>query len=229
MITRLWTPPKKPIDPRMSSYVKLDMAFGVGAGTQLMDKSRYRSHGTISGAAWADGLHGKALDFERDDVDYVEIAAAYDQLNFTSEDFSMIIRAYFESLPTSMDIFTRGEYTINGFYVQVRAAGYMVIYTNQSGQVQLSRSSDGSIAAGSWKTLGFSRSGSSIEVYINGVEDTSVAGTHENPAASARGATIGVYTNLTSSPMDGKIEFLRIFGGIALSTSEHLAWHNALA
>ena len=83
---------------KMPTYVKLAEAFGVGAGTDLFDKSRFRSHGAITGAVWAAGLHGYCLDFDPTIPSYVEIPAAHTQLDFTSEDFSLIARIYIDDL-----------------------------------------------------------------------------------------------------------------------------------
>ena len=57
--------------PKLPSYEVLNMAFGVGAGAQLFDKSRYRSHGAIITATWAAGLHGFCLNFVPGNPDHV--------------------------------------------------------------------------------------------------------------------------------------------------------------
>lgn len=229
MTTKLWTPKGGLIVPKPPSYLKLDMAFGIGAGTTLFDESRYRSHGTISGADWADGAHGKCLDFELSDKDYVSIAAAYDQLDFTTEDFSIIARVYLESLTATAIPFIRGSYDADGSELQITSAGSLLIRTNQSTGHQDSHSAAGAIVTGAWYTIGFSRDGASIIPYKNGVDIHSTVGVHQNPDTSARLAYIGAYDGGAALNLDGKIEFLRVFGGIALPASTHLAWHNALA
>lgn len=213
----------------LPSYVKLDMAFGVGSGTSLFDKSRYRSHGTITGADWATGAHGYCLDFDKSVPDYVEIDADYDQLDFTSDDFSMVMRAKIDSLAATVILFCRGLDDTDGYSWRVTSVGRLHFRTEQSGAGQPSYSAAGDIATDTWYTLGMSRDGASVKVYKNGVDITSVSATHIDPATSARSAKIGIYDDKLLLTFDGKIEFLRIFGGLALSDSEHLAWHNALA
>lgn len=218
---------KVPVLP-MPTYVKLAEAFGVGAGASLFDKSRYRSHGAITGAAWAAGVHGYCLDFNAAVPDYVEIPAAHTQLNFTSEDFSGIARINLETLTDNETIIVRGLLATDGWWFFVLDTGNLAVYTMRPVGAGGTLSAAGDIGAGTWYTVGFSRNGASVKLYRNGVDVTVAPGVHADLLPSARTAKIAVYDDLATSPLDGKIEFLRIFGGIALAASEHLAWHNAL-
>ena len=229
MDIELLLPKPRLVVPKMPSYVKLDMAFGVGAGTTLFDKSRYRSHGDIVGASWATGLHGKALDFDPTLPCYVEIPAAHTQLNFTSEDFSIVARVRVDSFAGDILLFIRGSFNSDGYYVGLVNPGIIQILTSQSGAYQYSQTASNTLLTSTWYTVGISRAGSSIIPFRNGVDVHSLEGVHINPASSSRTAKVGINDNKTSNPFDGKIEFLRIFGGIALSASAHLAWHNFLA
>jgi len=228
MTTQIWRPPKALIVPKLDSYVKLDLAFGLGTGSKLFDKSKYRAHGDISGASWAAGNHGYALDFTAATPDYVSIAAAYDQLDFTTESFSIISRVYAESLPGIGQIICRGRGNVNGYYYFVRSTGQLGFATNVSGAFDETKSSAGDITTGSWFTIGLTREGTSVNLYVNGVDVTASSGTHEDPVSSSYDCTLGVYYNLTSEQLDGMIEFLRVYGGIALPAKTHLAFHNAL-
>jgi len=215
--------------PKRPSYEVLNMAFGVGAGATLFDKSRYRSHGTITTASWAAGLHGYCLDFNPANPDYVAIPAAHTQLDFTSEDFSLIARVYIDDLTAIRTIFNRGQRNNDGYHLWVHNNGRLMFETSQALALQTSHSCIGSVVTLAWYTIGCSRTGASARLYLNGVEDTLVAAVHINPLTSARNTAIGISSDLVTWPVDGKIEFLRIFRGIALATSEHLAWHRALA
>lgn len=229
MLTDLILPKWGIAVPEPPSNVYLDMAMGLGAGTTLFDKSRYRSHGAITGAVWAAGLHGKCLDFDPTIPSYVEIPASHTQLNFTSEDFSIITRFKVDDLSTERQVVTRGQYNVDGWGLRLEAGGMLQLQTFQLGGDQWSRSNVGSIVTGTWYTGGFSRKGTSVKIYINGVEDTGIAENHIDPASADRVCNIGKGGPLYPREHDGKIEFLRIFGGIALSASAHLAWHNVLA
>lgn len=228
-ITDLILPKRGIILPEVPSYIKLDMAFGAGNATILGDKSRYHSHGTIHGATVADGLHGKCLDFDSTIPSYVEIPASHTQLDFQAEDFSLIAGVYIDDLTSHRHLFQRGLAEVDGYYSYINKNGAFYTLTNQLGSLQLSASTPGGITTGAWFTLGCSRNGASIRIYVNGIDDTSTLMAHIDPATCVRSAKIGVHDNKVSNPFDGKIEFLRVFGGVALSASEHLAYHNALA
>jgi len=215
--------------PSRPSYEVLNMAFGVGAGAHLYDKSRYRSHGAITTATWAAGLHGYCLDFNPATPDYVTIPAAHTQLNFIAEDFSIVARINIDDLTTFRIVFQRGIANTDGYFYYIHNNGGQIVTTAQALAQQDSSSPAGDIVVGNWYTIGMSRSGASIRLHKNGVDTTVVAGVHINPATCARSAKIGIWDDLATFPFDGRIEFLRIFRGIALTTSEHLAWHNALA
>lgn len=225
----LLLPEVKAPAPPMPSYVKLAMAFGVGAGATLFDKSRYRSHGAITGTVWAAGLHGYSLDFDPTIPSYVEIPAAHTQLDFTAEDFSIICRVYIDDLTANRYIFDRGRHLFDGYFFRVHADGHLSLFTSQFGVAQQSGTLVGGLVINTWYTLGCSRNGASVRVFINGVDSTTTVGAHLNPLNCARAAQIGIEFDLVSSPFDGKIEFLGVFGGVALGASEHLAWHRALA
>lgn len=229
MVTKLFVPERRIVVPKPPSYLKLDMAFAIGAGAKLMDKSRYRSHGTISGASWATGLHGKALDFNKATPDYVETSTTETtQLNFTSEDFSIIMRFKADAITPDAMLFMRGADALDGYLLFHHAAVGIVLRTYQAGTNQQSFVGT-ALVAGNWYTIGMSRQGTSVLIFQNGIDSTGTKGTHLDPTTSARTVKIGIDDDKASSGYDGKIEFLRIFGGIALPASAHLAWHNALA
>ncbi len=228
MVTELLVPRRGIVVPKPPSYLKLDMAFAIGAGTQLMDKSRYRSHGTISGASWADGAHGRCLDFNPATPSYVEIPAAYDQLDFTSQDVSVIFRVKLDTLITIFSIITRGQINVDGWDIIIHNVGMFGLRTSQVGTNQSTYTGAGSVTTATWYTGGFSRSGSSVYPYMDGILVNPAPAGHINPVTSVRTAKIGIYDDKAGQALDGKMEFLRIFGGIALSASEHLAYHNAL-
>lgn len=229
MVRQLFLPDRAREKLILPSYVKLDMAFDGADSAKLYDKSRYRSHGDITGAAWATGTHGKALDFNKATPSYVEIASTYTQLDFNSEKFSFVIRWNADDVATAQRLFIRGVFNTDGYLVYQAIGGAVALYTSQSGAFQGTASYAGAVVAGTPVTIGISRDGAAVYIYKNGVANKETVGTHINPATADRSAKIGVDNDKVTEASDGKLEFLRIFGGIALSASEHLAWHNALA
>lgn len=229
MPVELLLPGKRLPAPEPPSRIALDMAFGVGAGARLFDKSRYRSHGAGVPGAWVAGLHGYALDFDSTVPNYVEIPAAHTQLDFTTEDFSIIVRLNVEDLTVNGRVFNRGDRNADGYEWYIYNDGRTGFLTDQLFAWQITRSALGGILLFNWYTLGMSRTGNSVIIYINGLPSILDVGVHIDPAHCARSAKIGINDDLVSEMLDGRIEFLRVFGGVALQASEHLAWHNALA
>lgn len=224
----LLTPPRRLARYELPSYVKLDMAFGIGAGAKLMDKSRYRSHGTLTTPTWADGLHGRCLDFVKASSDRVVIPAAYDQLDFTSEDFSIVMRVYSHDVSVEQCLFARGAFNTAGYYTMITAAGAVEINICQEDARQLNNTAAGAISNNTWYTVGFTRAGTASYVLIDGVNETVSSAPVLDPLTYPSAAYLGIYTTLFHYKFDGLIEFCRVFGGVALSESAHLAWHNAL-
>ena len=224
MAVELSLPGRRIPAPLPPSYLALDMAFGVGNPAILGDKSRYRSHGAITGAVPAAGVHGYCLDFDPTIPSYVEIPAAHTQLNFTSEDFSFVSRVYNRNPAAGAILFNRGLATTDGYYIYMVPSGSFRLYTNQALASQNTRSADGEIVANTWHTLGISRSGASATVYKNGVDITVEAGIHIDPLTCARSAKIGIYNDLASFPLVGQIRWVR-FLKRALSEEEHMIAH----
>ena len=198
-----------------------------GAAT-LYDMSRYHSDGAITGAVWVRLPSGLwVLDYDPGIPSYVEIPSAHTQLNFTSEDFSLIARINMDSVVAHSRLFFRGLANADGWYCYVQAGGSFSVITAQLAAFQETLSTVGNIIVGNWYTLGFSRSGATIITYNNGVAGVSAAGVHIDPLTCARTAKIGIHDNLIATPLNGKIAFLRIFS-YALSAGQHLQMHEAL-
>jgi len=222
-LPRIKTPLLKP-----PSWLRGDWRFGFGSGSKLYDRSRYRNHGDISGAAWAAGLHGYCLDFDAALPSYVEIPATATQLNFTSEPFSIVARIYPTAFTGGRCIYERGQIAVDGYLFMLGSPGALYCYVSQAGAFQENHTGVNVLTANAWSTIGISRSGVRIRFYINGVDSTSTLNDITDPASCARTAKIAIRNDLATTPFDGLIEFLRIFS-IALSASEHLGWHNALS
>lgn len=217
-----------------STGIVLDSGLHVGPeppATVLYDRSRYRSNGDFASDGhpnWVQRPSGLwVLDFDSGTPDYVEISAATTkQLNFTSEDFSIVARVYPDVISTNPFIFIRGDNLVDG-YALLFFGSKVLFYTFQSGVWQQTLSTAGGITTANWYTIGISRVGASVKTYLDGVDDTDAAGTHINPATCARSAKIGVQDDKSTQPLDGKIAFLRIYK-YALSAGQHNKIHNVL-
>ena len=166
-----------------------------------------------------------ALDFNGATPDYVEILAAFTQLDFTSEAFTIIARLNTTLGAAHASIFTRGLINTDGYWFDISPSGVLEGRTFQGGASQTSSSTSGAIVSGNYYTVGMTRDGATVILFKNGVDVTDVHAVHVNPLTSARSAKIGVYDDKASYPFDGKIDELVIFRR-ALSPAEMLFAHN---
>jgi len=192
----------------------------------LEDASRFKSDGAITTATWVRLPSGFwVLDF--DPISYVTIPAAHTQLDFTSEDFSMIFRVNTDSVAASEVLWEKGLHNIEGVLFWISIGGGLEIFTSQGAANQMTNTAFALIAINTWYTIGLSRNGASIRLYIDGVDVTNVAVAHIDPVTTVRTAKIGIRDNLAGNPFDGKIGFFRIYN-YELSPAEHWSWHQRL-
>ena len=81
------------------------------------------------------------------------------------------------------------------------------------------------MSTGQWYHLAFVRSGTSIKIYINGVDRTTSAASHSDPASSSDNFVVGVYPNGAPIYMNGLIDDFAIFT-TNLSPTQVLAIYN---
>lgn len=163
------------------------------AGSPFQSPSPYGipSHTcTVTGATW--GIQGRTF-AGGDDLIELNDGSTASPLNFTSGDFSIIIRMKTDNLTGANNLFNRGAYNDTGYWFRVGTNGSLDVFTFQTVAGQSSASSAGSIVVGTWYTVGFSRAGASVKLFINGVEDTASPGSHTNPATCALAGVIGSY------------------------------------
>jgi len=120
-------------------------------------------------------------------------------LGFTSEKFSFRTFFYLTSEVSENSgqgpvLFFKGPYTTNGYYCQLSKTSPSSVgfYTNQGGAVQAT-TSNSLVIVGAWNDICIVRNGSSVRTYINGIDQTSSAATHSNPAASSNNFLINSY------------------------------------
>lgn len=198
----------------------------------IRDSSGYSSDGDKAAANQPQGVAGDktayAQDFNSANPDYIEIPAGHTQLNFTTHDFSMIVRVRVEDLTAQRELITRGSLLVDGYYWYIVSTGRVYFRTNQDGVIQTTNSAIGDITANTWHTVGMSRDGASVRLYADGVDINEVSGNHLDPANCIRSAKIGIYEDKIIHPFDGKIEFLGVFGGVALTPAFHKAFDQSI-
>jgi len=166
-----------------------------GSGSTWTDLSGNGNNGTLVNGVGYNSGNGGALSFDGVN-DYVNCGNI---LNFTTESFTFNIFFYLTTTTTNDPaqgpvLFYKGQFQQNGYYVQISktSPATATFITNQSGVIQTTLSSS-LLIVGAWNCLSVVRSGSSVTIYINGVNATATAGTHINPASSGDNFHLSAY------------------------------------
>lgn len=149
---------------------------------------------------------------------------------FTSESFTYSYWIYINSFTTNQPTqgpipYYKGDYQINGYYTQLSSDGSYFFGTNQSGAMQATTTAAGTFTTGVWYMVSDVRNGSSLRIYVNGIDRTNIAGTHINPSYSSSGLYIASYRTFIFSNI--RIGHFKVYNR-ALTSTEILSNFNAL-
>ncbi len=132
-------------------------------------------------------------------------------LAFGSGDFTVECWAYTNSLAASVPIICFGDDAAsNGLLLYITTSGRIAIYGNNallaSGTTQL-------VTTGSWFHLAMSRSGTSLRLFVNGIND----GTATNSTSFSSSVLIGaeLFTGSIGAQLFGYLDDFRITKGVA--------------
>lgn len=127
-------------------------------------------------------------------------------LDYTSGDFSFSYWVYVTSLTTNSPgqgpvIIYKGGFQVNGYYDQIQSAGNIIFVTNNAGVSVSTSTNGGVISAGNIYNIAYTRSGSTVKIYVNGIDVTATQGTHTNPTTSSNNFLLasygpGIYSNV---------------------------------
>jgi len=149
---------------------------------------------------------------------------------FTTESFTYSYWIYINSFTTNQANqgpipYYKGDYNSNGYYSQIGADGSYFFGTNQGGAMQPTTTAPATLTTGAWYYISDVRNGSSVRIYVNGIDRTSVAGTHINPSYSSSDLYIGSYRTFIFSNI--RIGNFKVYNR-ALNSTEILSNFNAL-
>ena len=165
-------------EPSLKLWLPLSHTDGT-----VVDKSAYGTPFTLASVPYWTPL-GWVMDGANDEI--LATAAVTTHLRFTSEDFSVIIRVKHNDSGSSKLMMAHFEYNQSGWYFKVSSGEGISLFTFQSGANQSTLTANSAVVDGEVYTLGFSRIGTSVRIYVNGVDKTDIAGTHTNPVTPAR-------------------------------------------
>ena len=181
----------------------LDLPFREGGGVITRDRSKNHYPFTLTGVpAWgnlpASGIPW--LDFTAATPDYLTCPiATCALLDFTSEDFSIASWINPDSLVGDLTLLCHGLAITSGYYIEVLADGSVQFASNQAAAQQLVISAVGAVVINTWTLLGISRTGTTLQIFINGLETVYVAQPAiTDPLTSALAVLFGAYNDLSN-------------------------------
>ncbi len=181
----------------INNLLYLSLPFTEGVGVDAHDISKRRIHGVLSGGppAWANyAVSGiPYLDFDGANPDWVECAAAFNELDFIAGDFTYLVWCWTDDQSLNRTLMCRGLLDTDGYHCTNLINGEIAFFTNQGAANQVSLSAPGTMVTGAWYLIAFTRDGASVRCYSQGLDVTVTAGTHINPLTSARDLHIGIY------------------------------------
>lgn len=210
----------------LSDLLQLEAWWPLHAYTSPLaeDYCLHRSHATIFGAsAAADFCARSNMALHFDGINDRVVATA-PQLDFTTSNFSVVARIFPTDITHNGQIIDRGRHLVSGWYIAQYNLGLLHVQTNQGGTQQNSRTAANALANDTWYTVGFTRAGADIDIYVNGLDATALPSVHQDPVSVVTPTLIGVYWTQAHEFYEGRISDLKVFSR-ALTPAEHLAFH----
>lgn len=193
----------------------LDLQLREGTGTITRDWAKpYHDPATLTGApAWTNAANDLTyLAFDPANPDRIVILAADStDLNFTSGSFSGAMWIAPDAYGNRYLYMKGGAETGWSFWLS-GTSPYLVFTTEQAGPTYQSTDGGANLALTAWQCVGFTRSGATGRVYLNGVDVTATPATHVNPASAAAGDFyIGTTVGAGAGWYDGRLWRPRIW------------------
>ncbi len=223
---KIWVRETKPISVSYSTSLQSEeigtapiayWKFDEGVGTTAYDSTSTKLNGSIStgvsAPTWASEdqcISGKCLTLYGTNS-YINIGTSLNYLftdqNFTIESWINPARLNGADV-TNYEIFGNESYNNYGILFRMNingTPGNLIFRTSQSGAVQQTVSRQITVA-NTWYHVAAVRNGSSVRIYINGIDSTISAGNHINPVISNTVARIS-----GGQSFNGKMDEVKIY------------------
>lgn len=118
-------------------------------------------------------------------------------LDYTTGDFTFSYWVYITDLQNANGgsvIIYKGDTSVNGYSDFLDSTGEIQFRTNTAGPTVVTETNTGVISTGNTYNITYTRVGTSIKIYVNGVNVTLTSGVHANPVTSSSNFTIGAYS-----------------------------------
>ena len=192
-----------------------------GSGTTWTDLSGRRNNGTLTNGPTYSSLNGGSIVF--DGTNDTVIIPASDNLGFETQNFTIEVWVYLNSVGTNMGIVSKGPSSTSGWLVRMNGSNVMFVQNTSA-----NLTSTTALLVNTWYHVAVVREGTGTnqtKLYINGVnEDTSTltnnfSTTLNTYVGSNRGS--GVFLN-------GYVSNFRLYKGKGLTSLEIKQNFNAL-
>lgn len=198
-------------------------------GTIVYDLSSSVSNGNlINNPPWSGITQGGSilLNGASQYIDFRNI------LDYQSSDFTFSFWVNPNSLSTNTSgqgptLFQKGNSRVSGYYCQISTGGTLSFTTAQAAASQTTTSTSSILSAGTWYNLSIVRSGSTVTLFVNGVNRNASSATHINPTSTSDGFTIGINSGSTTYSNILVNNFMSY--NRALTSTEVLQNYNALS
>ena len=205
------------------SSLKLWLPLSYIDGT-VVDKSGYGVPFTLTSAPYWTPL-GWFFDGTNDEI--LATAALTTHLDFTSEDFSGIIRVKHQDSASANTLMIRSLWNQSGWEFVIDTSEAVLLYTCNPGVNPVTYTANSTVVDGEIYTIGFSRTGAAVKIYVNGIDKTDTAGTHTNPGASDRILGIGS-DGYSNNELKGTMKLVAMWSR-GLAPQEHAEMHQMMS
>jgi len=170
-----------PDDSIIDSSLVLYLPLYLLKGSKFKTLDRYSVLCEVTGALW--GPTGRDFDGSGD---LIEISAANStHLDFTSGAFSGMVWVKPDVNNVIQMMMQKGAIGVDGWWFHLDSNRVFDFRTSQSGANQITGTDETGYIKDIWQCLGFTRSGAAALVYKAGVDVTTNAGTHTDPASAS--------------------------------------------
>ena len=191
-----------------------------GVGTLSHDFAKPHHVATLTGPpTWANLANDLTyLDFNSATPDFLEVAQADSlDLAFTTEDFTLAAWVNPDALPSAGSaVIDRMQGNVGGYQVGVMVGGGglgMVRFYSYPGALpDWTDSAEGVIEVGTWAFIASVKTGTAVEIFVNGINVTDFQSVHDTLGVPAVKFHVGVYSDEIAQPYDGQMWRPRVWG-----------------
>jgi hypothetical protein len=200
------------------SAIKNTVLLANGTGAGIYDSSENTEFETIGDAKLSTTtvkFSGTTSIYFDGTGDYLSTSTNLVNFAFGTGDFTVEMWVYQTSLAAAMLVDFRGATNNVAPTIELTAAGKVLVYKEGTGTLITSTNS---ITAATWTNVAVTRSGTSLKVFINGVQDPTTATDSTNWSAPSGKLTIGANKD-AGSLLNGYLSDFRITKGAARYTA----------